>query len=50
MVVEWVDGLVKDNFYVLYYICYKVVVLVLIIFCWVFVMNVIDLVFVDFFF
>ena len=48
MVVEWVDGLVKDNLHSSHHIRHKVAALALTIFCWVFVMNAIDLVPVDF--
>ena len=48
MVVEWVDGLVKDNLHASHHIRHKVAALALTIFCWVFVMNAIDLVPVDF--
>ncbi|QLB12133.1 F-type H+-transporting ATPase subunit a [Bisgaardia hudsonensis] len=45
ILVEWVDGIVKDNFYGPRHI---IAPLALTIFCWVFVMNAIDLVPVDF--
>ncbi|ANF71303.1 F0F1 ATP synthase subunit A [[Haemophilus] ducreyi] len=45
MVVEWVDGLVKDNFHGPRHM---IAPLALTIFCWVFIMNAIDLVPVDF--
>ena len=44
IVVGWVDGLVKDNLHASHHIRHKVAALALTIFCWVFVMNAIDLV------